>query len=631
MNSALLLLSFSLLSWAWLLLTWLEAGVLLSLVLISRFTPWRWQITLNQFYRWGDLSSLLTVVLLIYVYILQPTDKAVFVLLKWLPMLFAPVLLAQLFSTGQRLPLGALFYSFRKRQQNREMDFQLPYTALVMLSTGAANVQDTRYFILAVLLFGSVLWTIRPKQQANWAWILMVSLAVFISYFAQQGLRRMQNIIEEHSVEWLSQWHTDPFKSHTSIGDLGELKLSDKIAFRVKAKQPLLLLQASYDLYLGKNWIVSKPIFYSDNPTKAIESDQLEQLEILQQFNQREEVLALPDGMVNITGMEGAFLQYSPLGAVKISDAPDFAQYQVFYTGKRSDTPSQYDVQIPKQHSDWLRSVTQELKLVGLKPEAIAATITTHFHRHFYYSLYLGAEADPDLALREFILKRKAGHCEYFAVASVLLLRQMGIPARLANGYAVEEYDAEQNLYLVRRRHAHAWAIAYINGLWQVVDSTPAQWLEMENEHASFWQPVNDWFSNRLFQFKQWQQQQGDKQNLLWLAAALLLTLYIAWRIYSAKQQLTRATHLAESKINLPDYPGMDSEFYLIEQQFLDTAQARAKSESMAQWVQRLQLPELNQLYQWHYQLRFDPDGIAPEQRQQLQQQVKLWLEKIRL
>jgi hypothetical protein len=225
------------------------------------------------------------------------------------------------------------------------------------------------------------------------------------------------------------------------------------------------------------------------------------------------------------------------------------------------------------------------------------------------------------------MLRRKAGHCEYFAAATVLLLRQAGIPARLANGYAVDEYDSRQDLYIIRRRHAHAWAIAYINGTWQAVDSTPWQWLAMETEHAGIWQPLTDMWSNLVFHFRQWQLQQTQQQNTrLGLLAALLLMIYLAWRLFFAKRKLSlNVQHL---KTAAPKFAcqGMDSEFYLIEQHLQHTAQARRHNESIQQWVKRLQLPLLNQLYTLHYQLRFDPMGLSTEQRQQLQQQTKAWL-----
>ncbi|HEY8036761.1 MAG TPA: transglutaminase-like domain-containing protein [Methylobacter sp.] len=650
MNKDLLFLSFGLLSWGWLSQTWLAALGLLFAAVIGKYSTWRWHISPRQFYRCADLSALLVILLLIDVYILRPSSQPIFVLLKWFPVLFSPALFAQLFSSNQKLPLAALFYSLRKQQteQPQETDFKLPYTALynrestvvrllreidfiqpyaalTVLSAGAANVQTPAYFIIAVTLFTGILWSVRPKHSPAPLWLLSIGLAVVVSHFGYHGLSQLNALVEEKSVEWLSGWQTDPFKSQTSIGDIGELKLSDKIEFRLKADNPLLLHQASYDIYLGHNWTASKSVFTAESSVLPAVNNELKQLEILQQFNS-ETVLALPDGTLKITGLDDAYLQYTELGAVKASLPPRFARYQVFYTGQRTGTSGKYDLQIPRQHLDWLQKFSSELKLAGQRPEAVAERIKTYFQHNFFYSLYLGAETDADLALREFMLKRKAGHCEYFAAATVLLLRQAGIPARLANGYAVDEYDSRQDLYIVRRRHAHAWAIAYINGVWQAVDSTPSQWLAMEKEHAGLWQPITDWWSNCMFYFRQWQLQQTRQQNAeLGLLAALLLTIYLAWRIYSAKKKLYRNVQPAKITELKPAYQGLDSEFYLIEQRLQNTAQARQHNESIQQWVKRLQLPALNRLYKLHYQLRFDPMGLSIEQRRLLQQRVREW------
>lgn len=654
MNKDWLFLSFSLLSWGWLSQTLLAAVGLLLVIAVSKYSARRWNISAHQRYRYGDLSALLVILLLVDVFILQPTDQAIFILLKWLPVLFAPMLLAQLFRSNQKLPLAALFYSFRKQQVEqpgedykppykalynrksgvirliREIDFTLPYAGLTILSAGAANVQTPAYFIIAAMLFTGILWSVRPKQSSVPIWLLSMALVVVVSYFGYHGLKQLNALVEEKSIDWLSNRQIDPFKNQTSIGEIGELKLSDRIAFRVKADGPLLLHQASYDLYFGRNWTTSKHLFTAENPVTQTGKSQLKQLEIMQQFN-RQTVMALPDGTVKIAGLGDAYLQYTDLGAVKASQLPGFARYQVFYTGKRTGAPSKYDLQIPKQHLDWLQQFGSELKLAGHPPEIIAGQIKTYFQQHFFYSLYLGAEADADLALRDFMLKRKAGHCEYFAAATVFLLRQAGIPARFANGYSVDEYDNGQDLYVVRSRHAHAWAIAYINGAWQAIDSTPAQWLAMETEHASLWQPLTDGWSNCVFHFRQWQLQQTKEQNeRLGLLGILLLSIYLVWRIYSAKRKLNRNVQQAIAAAPEPAYQGMDSEFYLIEQSLQHTDQARRDNESIMQWVKRLQLPSLNQLYALHYQLRFDPMGLSSEQRQQLQQQARAWVDNFR-
>ena len=651
MNKDSLFLSFSLLSWGWLSQTWLVAAGLLLAIAVSKYSARRWNISSRQFYRCGDLSALLVILLLVDVYILQPTDQAIFVLLKWLPVLFAPTLLVQLLRSNQKLPLAALFYSFRKQQVEqpgetdfkppytafynrksgvirllREIDFIRPYAGLTVLSAGAANVQTPAYFIIAATLFTGILWSARPKQSSVPIWLLSMGLVIVVSHFGYHGLRQLNTLVEEKSVDWLSNRQTDPFKNHASIGDVGKLKLSDRIEFRLKADGPLLLHQASYDLYFGHNWTASKQLFTDENPVTQTGKSKLKHLEIMQQFN-RQTVLALPDGTVKIAGLDEAYLQYTELGAVKASLSPGFVSYQVFYTNKRTGAPGKYDLQIPKQHLDWLQQFSRELKLAGHPPEFIAEQIKTYFQQHFFYSLYLGTKADADLALRDFMLKRKAGHCEYFAAATVLLLRQAGIPARLANGYYVDEYDSRQGLYVVRSRHAHAWAIAYIKGAWQAIDSTPSQWLAMETEHASLWQPLTDGWSNCVFHFRQWQLQQTKQQNAgLGLLAALLLTIYLAWRIYSAKRKLNRNVQHAKTAAPKPTYQGMDSEFYLIEQRLQHTAQARRHNESIMQWVKRLQLPSLTQLYELHYQLRFDPIGLSIEQRQHLQQQARAWV-----
>jgi hypothetical protein len=148
----------------------------------------------------------------------------------------------------------------------------------------------------------------------------------------------------------------------------------------------------------------------------------------------------------------------------------------------------------------------------------------------------------------------------------------------------------------------------------------------MESEHASLWQPITDGWSNCVFYFRQWQFQHTRPQNVgLGLLAACLLTVYLAWRIYSAKRKCQE--HAKTVALN-PAYQGLDSEFYLIEQCLKNTDEARHYNESIQQWVGRLQQPVLNRLYQLHYRLRFDPKGLSGEQRVQLRELASTWVTK---
>ena len=72
----------------------------------------------------------------------------------------------------------------------------------------------------------------------------------------------------------------------------------------------------------------------------------------------------------------------------------------------------------------------------------------------------------------------RAGHCEYFAASTTLLLRAAGIPARYATGFAVMEYSPLEAAFVVRARHAHAWSRAWNGERWVDLDTTPPSWLQ---------------------------------------------------------------------------------------------------------------------------------------------------------
>jgi transglutaminase-like putative cysteine protease len=106
-------------------------------------------------------------------------------------------------------------------------------------------------------------------------------------------------------------------------------------------------------------------------------------------------------------------------------------------------------------------------------PEARARAIEAHFHRDFRYSLDMGttAAADP---LAHFLFERRAGHCEYFASAMAVMLRSLGIPARIATGFLGGVYNSLSGWQVIRASDAHSWVEAYIAGRgWMSFDPTP--------------------------------------------------------------------------------------------------------------------------------------------------------------
>ncbi len=82
------------------------------------------------------------------------------------------------------------------------------------------------------------------------------------------------------------------------------------------------------------------------------------------------------------------------------------------------------------------------------------------------------AVKDP---IANFLFERKQGHCEYFASSMAVMLRTLGIPSRVVNGFRSDEFNDLTGNYVVRAKDAHAWVEAYFPGYgWQTFDPTPA-------------------------------------------------------------------------------------------------------------------------------------------------------------
>ena len=73
-----------------------------------------------------------------------------------------------------------------------------------------------------------------------------------------------------------------------------------------------------------------------------------------------------------------------------------------------------------------------------------------------------------------FVAQTRAGYCQHFAGAMALMLRYLGIPARVAVGFSSGVYDAARHRWNVSDHDAHAWVEAWFRGYgWLPFDPTP--------------------------------------------------------------------------------------------------------------------------------------------------------------
>jgi transglutaminase-like putative cysteine protease len=104
-----------------------------------------------------------------------------------------------------------------------------------------------------------------------------------------------------------------------------------------------------------------------------------------------------------------------------------------------------------------------------------AASVTAFLRSQIEYSETI-PELPQDQELLDWFLFDPAGLLQLLASAEVILLRLLGVPARLAVGYASGEPEEVTDVYVVRQRDAHAWVEVYFPGLgWVEFEPTAGQ------------------------------------------------------------------------------------------------------------------------------------------------------------
>ena len=140
--------------------------------------------------------------------------------------------------------------------------------------------------------------------------------------------------------------------------------------------------------------------------------------------------------------------------------------------------PASLDPRIPELARRWADGATGDV--------ARARAIENNLRADYGYTLELppARTADP---LANFLFVRRRGHCEYFASAMTVLLRSLGIPARLATGFQSGFYNPLTGQWLMRASDGHAWVEAWLPGHgWTTFDPTPSAKYAASSPPARF-------------------------------------------------------------------------------------------------------------------------------------------------
>ncbi|MBT9598705.1 MAG: DUF3488 domain-containing transglutaminase family protein [Vitreoscilla sp.] len=122
----------------------------------------------------------------------------------------------------------------------------------------------------------------------------------------------------------------------------------------------------------------------------------------------------------------------------------------------------------------WARALQEDPALARADAAGLSQAVLRHIRREpFQYTLSPGTyEGDT---VDEFWLDRRAGFCEHYAAAYVVVMRALGVPARIVTGYQGSDAAPVDGYHAVRQSHAHAWAEFWRPGQgWQRADPTGA-------------------------------------------------------------------------------------------------------------------------------------------------------------
>src|SRR5579872_3543343 len=120
-----------------------------------------------------------------------------------------------------------------------------------------------------------------------------------------------------------------------------------------------------------------------------------------------------------------------------------------------------------------IKQLAEQITAHAPTPYDKASNIALYLRTRFGYTLDLSDMSHRD-PLAYFLFVKRAGNCEYFASAMVVMLRTLGIPARYATGFLAGEYNDLAHDYIVRASDAHSWVEAYFPGYgWITFDPTP--------------------------------------------------------------------------------------------------------------------------------------------------------------
>ena len=673
----------------------LSAAIPAAIILESRAVVGiRWDFKYESYIKAWHLCVLCAVLIAVISWIDGMGVGKIHILFVWAPFIFLPIELAQRFGNAKNIPLSTFsFFARRKMLQDiaegrkitpRLFNTGYPYITIVILATAKASRHDLYHYVGLSILVGICLYGYTKNNgRRPVAWACAFILLLALSWLGQWSMYKIFRYYRGGDQQITLNQTMSAAETRTSIGRLGRIKLNPKILWRMKlhhGPKPKLLRSATYNQYSRAIWSY-KPIIssnsndydefgYRSSTSASIREAQRDirwfteetpslrdeaPISIIGEIDAKvkEHPIPVPEQFIAIGDLDKeAFVECNSLGTIRIANPNYNVIEYAIWRGAFSNTEEppeeqlesnlQLDLSIPPTERDALKRICNQLGLYNaeLSTSDKIKIINDFFIEEFTYSTHLKTprfdRAKRQSSIGLFLENSRTGHCEYFASATTLLLREAGIPARYCIGYAVNERAEDKTEWVMRGLHAHAWTRAWIEpdvsngnkaGKWIDVDLTPPSWQSIEARNLDHWkQRLTDKWQRMSEDFLIWRTREANKTKVFYVLAGILslVVIWVSWRLWSSRQrEIKTALRPYQRPKNAPYTP-----LHKLETLVTKKIGRRRTGTPLCEWLHGLLLLDTaieNELEKsllpaiaLHSAIRFDPAASTPQQHHEL-------------
>lgn len=686
------------------------AGLVLALLLeASHWTPLRWEFSDRTYVRAWQLSILLMGLAVMLWWFGARSAAEVYGALVWMPAYFLPLQLAQEFGMRPAIPLSTFSYFARRKYEEdlragrpvklKMVNFGRIYLLVMLLCAALGAQAATPFFFPILLVF--LMWSIRSgsrfAQGPLRAWGIALLLIACLGFVGQLSLREMYKYLSSGRWGGDEEEYQETRRTRTRIGQLGEVKQSNKIFWRLYKEQgefPSLLRTASYNVFTRNAWKHREPVEADNTEGDYDAIRELGPYRLMRdepganpnppkqpRFGLRGRVgfhslVPLPGDTRSMQDVMARELERNSLGTVRIQPEHAVLNTSVIWQDdksveKKPYTPSwrKYDVadlteawmlndrvprvvgelgvgsspldvmigsiiayesidlRVPEEEQETVRAIVDELHLRGKPVDTQVAILRAWFTRNFSYTRYLDIEQGKKkkTAMSQFLTEVRNGHCEYFATAATLLLREAGTPARYAVGFSVKEMNGSEAV--LRGTHMHAWCRAWDTSKqrWRDVDLTPPSWVSQDAMTLDWQQKWLDKWQKLREDMVVWRTSPENigRMTAVVVVLVLLLVAVPAWRLLRSGRRIAREGN-KRTKPRRDLSPLLQLE--KLAERFLGR---RGEGQPMVAWLEQgvalwpeQDRPLWREAFALHQRVRFDPAGPLESEQIRLKELV---------